>query len=933
MKILHSKIVIYILTFVLCISFLNIGAEARDYTRFLNPTGPATMLNISGIKWFNNFQTEVLVSNLIDDNYAFVAGSKRVWVKDKAVEMSKETIMNDDYSFMIPSDFAREYFDVNSSESYVSAKAVIESKNFESFFDPRGFLLMGNPDSVYVNDFLNSGKYYVDYYTVSDAIGKITWQDKEMTDSERASYISKWREMLTYPESKKNSGDVTNFINSSYNKAKEIEKTIESGDGGEGPFSDIILYGIDTGSGTFQERLEQAYDYIKTMAVGYYVSGKKDSSLKNSILECIEYLHKWYYSKSHNIGKSSSAWTTYQFDIPFIFSNLLCLMYDDIPTEDMKKYTDSIFDHAPDPAIRSGSKQYGAEYSTNRAWKAFSFFNTAVLANDTKRMNYAMKYANQIFEWNMSRKFEDLVIPPDGFYRDGSYVFHNNVAYNAGYGTSFIELIAEMKLLTDGTSFDIDNIFGYENIYEFIVNNYLPFVVNGIEMKMVTGRHNVYSDVSVIEPIVRLISVMPEEKRIEIGKALGSKYETDVLKTKKSGSDSRFSSYIYKQKAFDDSISYLETLNSENTDTSYSKVFYCMDRAIHKFGDFTAALSMSSSRIEKYECLNSGKNDSAWYTGDGMLYTYTKSDTSQYKQSWFNNVDPYYMPGTTVDSTKRSMIYTSSAENWGLPDNDFAGGVSDGVNSVLGMQLGNKYVSGLKGNKSYFMLGDRIVCIGSGITGGTGQVYTVMDNRSVTDSSIIYVNGVSKGESTGTAFAGTNADWVWLENKMGYVMLDDSNLEIVKEQRSGSYFTRMSFLHGESPENESYAYIIYPNKTLSEMNVCYQNIGIELVENSTDAHIVKDLNNKITAANIFNGAKTIEGIRFSKPISVMINLNERKIYVADPTQKLESIDIQLPLGYEAAKTDYLSVKGNVITVNLKGIERGASYKIEYYEAK
>ena len=214
MKILHSKIIVHILTFVLCISFLNIGAEARDYTRFLNPTGPATMLNISGIKWLNNFQAEVLVSNLIDDNYAFVAGSKRAWVKDRAVEMSKETIMNDDYGFMIPSDFAREYFGVNSSENYVSAKAVIESKSFESFFDPRGFLLMGDPDSVYVNDFLNSGKYYVDYYTVSDAIGKITWQDNKMSDGERAAYISKWREMLTYPENKKNSAGVISFINS-----------------------------------------------------------------------------------------------------------------------------------------------------------------------------------------------------------------------------------------------------------------------------------------------------------------------------------------------------------------------------------------------------------------------------------------------------------------------------------------------------------------------------------------------------------------------------------------------------------------------------------------------------------------------------------------------------------------------------------------------
>lgn len=88
------------------------------------------------------------------------------------------------------------------------------------------------------------------------------------------------------------------------------------------------------------------------------------------------------------------------------------------------------------------------------------------------------------------------------------------------------------------------------------------------------------------------------------------------------------------------------------------------------------------------------------------------------------------MPGTTVDSTVRKEITTnSSAENWGNPDNKFAGGASDGKNTAAGYILGNKYVSGLKGKKSYFMIGDKIICMGSGITGGEGNVYTVIDNR------------------------------------------------------------------------------------------------------------------------------------------------------------------------------------------------------------
>ena len=664
------------------------------------------------------------------------------------------------------------------------------------------------------------------------------------------------------------------------------------------------------------------------MAIGYFVDGKTDVILRDNILSCIEYLHKWYFSKPYNIQKTSSSWTTYEFSIPYAFGNVLALMYGDISKANMKRYTDTIFDHVPDPTIRAGSKQYGAEYSVNRAWKSFAFFNTAVLADDTLRMNYAMKYSNQIFEWNLSRQCEDLSLPYNGFYKDGAMISHDNVAYNAGYGTSYIDLVSEMKILTDGTVFDIDNIFGYENLYDFIKNNYLPFLANGIEMKMVTGRHNVYSDSAILAPIINLITVMPREKKQELTNILISEYGKSGLESKSVSTKSRFMNYLYKAKIFSEFLDYTDTIEYEEVDINTDRVYYCMDRAIHRRDGFTAALAMSSSRTEKYECLNGSENTNAWYTGDGMLCVYA-DDTSQYTSIYFANVNPYYIPGTTVDSTERTVINTATNKNWGLPDNDWAGGASDGENSASGMILGNRYVSGLEGKKSFFMIDDRIVCVGSGISGGNGTVYTVVDNKLIDSLSKVYVNGEELGDSTGTLFRDTTANQIWFNN-MGYVPLDNSEIEIVKEQRNSRYFIRMSVLHGENPSDESYAYIMFPNKTLAETENCYRNSGIQLTENSKNAHIVKDLRTGTVFANLFSSGKAINGFSFSEACSVIINSASREIHVADPTQKLNNIVITLPEGCTAVGNDKITVNGNKVTVDLKGTEKGASYKIEYY---
>lgn len=153
-----------------------------------------------------------------------------------------------------------------------------------------------------------------------------------------------------------------------------------------------------------------------------------------------------------------------------------------------------------------------------------------------------------------------------------------------------------------------------------------------------------------------------------------------------------------------------------------------MDRVIHQTPNFTAALAMSSRRVYKLEAYGADYNGYGWYSGDGMLYIYN-GDGIQHNASYTTETNPYHIPGTTVDETPRDpAFHVSYTTYWGYPDNLWAGAATDGKNTMCTYEIGNKYVSSLKGKKSYFLLGDKVVCMGSGISGGTGNVYTTVEN-------------------------------------------------------------------------------------------------------------------------------------------------------------------------------------------------------------
>ena len=714
-----------------------------DDTEEIGKLTPTGLSSAAYADWMANYQADVLVEAILNNNIAFVHDSSRVWTLDKVTEYEASVptaqYIAEEQIFMLPVSVVNELFNLSETgaDGMISSTEVQKLTGKYVFIDPRGFLLFS--DSKVVNDEKpaeGGWNSYRDYYTVADAMGYIAWEDKEITEAERMSYIKNWREALTIPANADRNANKA-FLDGAISTAKtELAKVIVDSEGKVTGFTDIDLNTslISSNLKEYKQQLVSAYGKLKTIATGYLCLEDKTNEdaiiMRDTVIAGLEYILP-YYAENWDLKKDSqNNWTLTQFNLPITVSNVLCLMYDDLAATEagqrlIENTCNQVFDKSPIPNLRSAGVQKESETYTNRLWRCYSYFNTAMIAGDTYRMNYALKYSAAAYLYNPENTgFDGLVFNKDGFYEDGSMIFHSNNPYSMGYGISYTVLIFEMMELTKNTAFDIRYIYGFDNVYDFCLENILPFVTNEIMFKMSVGRNNVLADSAILRNVAYIANnALDVSKRIELTQKI-----KQILngRTLSAGSLNYLINSPKLAEMLDTFDSYAENVNAGAGLKNISTVYYNQDQVIHIRESFTAAVSMSSTRIEKYESYGT-INSKGWYIGDGMLYVYT--DGKQYTDSWFDYANPYYMPGTTVDSTEREVIHTEQAENWGLPENTWAGGVTDGTNTIASYQLGNQYVSGLAGNKSYFLFGDKIIALGSGITGGKGDVYTVLENR------------------------------------------------------------------------------------------------------------------------------------------------------------------------------------------------------------
>ena len=910
-------------------------------------------------EWLDQAMPEVLADKILNGNYGFVADCKYFWNLNKREEMSRPAMWIDE-KIHIPSDVAEELFGIAASGAYISVEAIAEKvTKYKTFTDPRGFALITEDLSVIDKkpavEGNIAGRHYRSYYDVSICIAHITWDDVEVTSKDFAEMRRRVADNNAISEGVYDAAYVDSAINTAKNSMSLFNKSGEAPIFFENPSITVMFH---------------YYQVLHQWSTTHYIlkkTGRTDID-KDELRDNIKILLKYLYDNS--FGQNApvdSNWYYNRISYPSFVGVSLCMMYDELPKEDIELYAKTMLVRAGDNLVSvycvpfkyytngnpaDATNPY-SNYS-NLLWQTYVNLVLCALAEDSPRANHTIKYANQAYEQVKNGADVPVGLLKDGVYEDGSFVFHGWYAYNLGYGKSYACTLADLILLTQGTVLDVQKTYNFDNVYSWIEKSWLPFIHSNNLVHIVQGRENPSntgaSSYSVLVAImIMAIASGDDEIKEDIAKMLKPLVMPCIDTFKNLGRLGRlpnFSGITYPtaQKIINDYLAYIEELPETKVEPT-SDVYYNMDKVVHTGEDYKFMLSMASERIDRYEAIN-GEGYTDWHVSDGMTYL-LQDDGIQYVNKWWDYVDKYMMPGTTADKNYRNPKYSSYGTV--MPNNQWAGAATDGKVTVASQQLtgnANGRTKKLEAWKSYFMFEDKIVCLGTGITGGDGDVSTIVENALLTEApennavsgySVGYEDTIIDGQTLDVEFDTKkrfeNPKWAWIEGNRGFIFLGDNKVvaERVAENKLFAGFSEATqnhdktkpFMtlyidHGVDVKNGSYAYAIIPNSTAEETKAVSENPGIEIISQTDSLHAVRDTETGTILASVMKPSE-VAGFKFMTPCCAVIKQDSDgnyDVYVSDPNQTQKTIKVQVPEG-KSVDGDYIySVNGNEVDIRV-----------------
>ncbi|HBC4174738.1 TPA: polysaccharide lyase 8 family protein [Staphylococcus aureus] len=597
---------------------------------------------------------------------------------------------------------------------------------------------------------------------------------------------------------------------------------------------------------------------------------------KNKVKDALEWLHKNAYGKeptdkvkelSENFKITDSSkkkalnWWDYEIGTPKSLTNTLILLNGDISSDEKKKYTAPIKTFAPDSdkilsSVGQSEKAKGGNLVDITKVKLLE----SIIEEDKDMMKKSIDSFNKVFTY-----VQDSATDKDrnGFYKDGSYIDHKDVPYTGAYGVVLLEGISQMMPMIKETPFKDSN-QNDMTLKSWIDDGFMPLIYKGEMMDLSRGRaisrENETShtaSATVMKSLLRLSDVMDESTKAKYKQIV----KTSVKSDSTYGQNDTLSSYsdISKMKALME-----DSTLSTNDLTQQLKIYNDMDRVTYhnKDLDFAFGLSMTSKNVARYESIN-GENLKGWHTGAGMSYLYN-SDVKHYRDNFWATADMKRLAGTTT------------LENEILKDTDdkkssktFVGGTKfDEQHASIGMDFENQDKT-LTAKKSYFILNDKIVFLGTGIksTDSSKDPVTTIENRKANG----YTLYTDDKQTTASDNQGTNS--VFLEstnkpkNNIGYHFLNKPKITVKKESHTGKWSDINKSQKSEdktdeyyevtqkhSDKDDKYGYVLYPG--ISKDVFKTKKDKVTVVKQDDDFHVVKDNESVCAGVNYSDSTQT-----------------------------------------------------------------------------
>lgn len=696
---------------------------------------------------------------------------------------------------------------------------------------------------------------------------------------------------------------------------------------------DIVNYKIGLNITTTARRL-------KSMAIAATMPNDKYYKNEELIMDVVN-ATMWLYENTYSEANLKDYdWFSWEIGIPQAMDDIFSLLYENFTDEEINKVMRFIGNKImPNPAFSGaamGESTVRPATGANLLDQAKGALMPAVLLKQADKINLCKTGILSTL---------DYVTEEDGFYTDGSFIQHTYVPYTGSYGVVWLGGMADITEILADTQYQLET----DRLCTIIEDSFIDFMYNGAIMDMVRGRGIAKTNNddhsgghSVVNSIVRIANSIPKERK--------DKY----LSLAKYWILNDTCSYDMKQ-------FYTDLINDSSivakAPDEKGKEYYNMNRSVYHRNDFAYGISKSSKKIQTFELTN-GENQKGWYTGDGMTYLYN-DDVEQFNNLFWITVDYYKLPGTTVDTVERTSGDYQNGDGETRPNNSWAGGTTNGVYGVSGMNL-QAVKSDLNLNKSWFVFDDEIVAVGSNINSQSGRdIETIIEQRKIDGNNSFIVNGEQKSTDIGWSETMTDIKWAYLQGNgntspIGYYFPNGETLEATREAKSGDYdsinqsgdkkqytekFLTMWKNHGANPQADTYVYSILPNKTPEQIEAYSNNPDTIIVAQTNDVHAVKENKLGIFGANFFSDKQTsVDYLTSFNSASVLIKENDGylELSVSDPTfANQNTIELELNrYGLEVIeipsniKVTPLTTSSKV-SIDVSGGSKGQTFTIKF----
>lgn len=578
----------------------------------------------------------------------------------------------------------------------------------------------------------------------------------------------------------------------------------------------------------------------------FYEDIKAFQIVKDGLL----WLNLNYYNEDQSI---KGNWWDYEIGVPRAINNTLSLLYDYFSFEEIQQLTEPIQKFVPRSdqfRVTTGNpfEPVGGNLVDMGRVKIIS----GMLRQDASTVKETIDFVLSGIKY---------VDKNEGFYRDGSYIDHTNVALNGAYGSVFVDGLSQLLPVMNEFEEIPDEKFAI--LYEWIDKNFLPLLNKGETMDFVRGRaisrpelQSHEAGAEILRGIARIGEISTPEKKVDI-----------LFKVKYHITSNREFFDIYSALNSYRDIHLFERIEADSQYDGYSR-----PQSLHAFNDmdklsyhnpkssFALGISMHSDKTQNYETMN-GENLKGWYTGDGMVYLYN-GDNDHYNAGYWATVNPYLLPGTTILLEERMTGDGEPDEpNQTTLNSSFVGSnkLSEAFGTIA-MDF-NNYNDTLRGKKFWHISDDEIVFLGSDIvaTNPEAKIVTTIANRKSpkNDSYVVIINGEKVTENG----AYDNVQSILLESRhpntnIGYIFLKPAKIRVNKVTRTGDWkdinrlrpsqiesneFTEISIID----QADQYAYIVMPNITKDKFEMTIEHMSIRLLENSPSIQAMFDEKDKV----------------------------------------------------------------------------------------